>query len=174
PGRVSDRRMLTHAAGVLDRLTRDAAAGWTPETLAAAHGAARLVAAGVLRDGVRQLRLGPSARLPEGRLLLRRRLGRGGSALTAHVTGAAVERALAGLPATASTAERARLERLRDSLGALTRVRYVADANLDDRGAIDEAVRTARDLAREVARERLWSPRDWFGAPAPAPQMPGV
>ncbi len=173
-GRASDRAVLRHAAGVLDGLARDAAGGWTPESLAAAHGAVRLVTAGVLRDGVRQLRLGHIVPVPEGRLLMRRRLRRGGDALTAHITGAAVGRALAALPAGASATERARLERLRDGLDALTRAQYVQGASLDDRAAIDEAVTTARDLAREVARERLWSPRDWFRAAAPAPPTPGA
>lgn len=173
-GRVSDRLVLTHAAGVLDQLVRDAALGWTPEAIAAAHGATRLVAAGVMRDGVRQMRLGTLAALPEGRLLLRRRLRRGGDALTAHVTGAAVGQAIAALPATASATERARLERVRESLDTLTRAQYVQDANLDDRAAIDEAVASARDLARAVARERLWSPREWFRAGAPALPTPGT
>ena len=173
-GRVSDRLVLTHAAGVLDQLARDAAGGWTPETLAAAHGAARLVAAGVMRDGLRQLRLGKLAPLPEGRLLLRRRLRRGGDAVTAHVTGAAVGRAIAALPAGASATDRARLECVRDSLETLTRAHYLQDANLDDRAAVDAAVATARDLARQVARERLWSPREWFSAGAPASPMPGA
>lgn len=90
------------------------------------------------------------------------------------VLGAAGGRALAALPAAASATERVRLEQVRNSLDALTRARYLADANLDDRGPIDEAVTTARTLAREGACERRWSPRDWFGAAAPAPQAPGA
>ncbi len=172
-GRVSDRRVLGHAADVLDGLARGAtAAGWTPEALAEAHGAVRLVAAAVMRDGVRQARLGSLAPMPEGRLLVQRRWRRARTALTAHVTGAAVGRALAALPPRASATDRARLERLRDSLDALTRARYVQGASLDDRGPLDEAVAAARDLAREVARERLFTPREWFRAPAP--QVPGV
>ncbi len=173
-GRLSDRVVLTHAARVLDELVRDAAGGWTPETLAAAHGATRLVAAGVLRGGVRQTRLSGQAALPEGRLLRRRRLRRDGDALTAHVTGAAVGQAIAALPAAASATERARLEGVRESLETLTRAQYAQDANLDDRAGIDAAVATARDLARDVARERLWSPREWFRAGAPALPTPGA
>lgn len=173
PGRVSDRLVLSHAAGVLDQVARAATAGWTPTTLAEAHAAARLVAAAVLRDGLRQRRLDSQGPPPEGRLVFQRRLRRGGSALTAHVTSASVERSLAALPPDVGATARGRLERLRDSLAALTRAQYVQDANLEDRAAIDEAVTGARDVAREVARERRWSPRDWFGAATPAAPAPG-
>ena len=174
-GRVSDRLVLRHAAGILDGLAQDATtAGWTPETLAEAHGAVRLVAAAVMRDGVRQARLGSLAPMPEGRLLLQRRWRRARTALTAHVTGGAVGRALEQLPARAPAAERARLERLRESLDALSRAQYVQGASLDDRAPIDEAVATTRDLAREVARERLFAPREWFRPAAPAVQAPGA
>ena len=127
-----------------------------------------------MRDDIRQVRLGPTAPVPEGRLLVQRRLRRGRTALTAHVTGAAVGRALTALPASASAAERARLERLRDSLDALTRAQYVAEASLDDRAPIDEAVAAARDIARDVARERLWTPREWFRPAMPAAGAPGA
>lgn len=174
-GRVSDRLVLQHAAGVLDRLTREAAAaGWTPETLTEAHGAVRLTAAAVLRDGIRQVRLGPTAPVPEGRLLVQRRLRRGRTALTAHVTGAALGRALTALPASASATERARLEQLRESLDALTRAQYVAEVSLDDRVPIDQAVAAVRDLARDVARERLWTPREWLRPAMPAAGAPGA
>ncbi len=174
PGRLSDRLVLTHAAGVLDQVTREATTGWTPELLATAHAATRLVAAAVLRDGVRQRRLAPEGTPPEGRLVVRRRWRRGGSALTAHVTSAAVERALVALPPVVPVTARLRLERLRDSLDALTRAHYAHDANLEDRAAIDEAVAEARAVAGEVARERLWSPREWFAAAPSAAPAPGA
>ena len=174
-GGVADRLVLRHAAGVLDRLTNEAAgAGWTPERLTEAHGAVRLTAASVMRDGVRQVRLGPTAPVPEGRLVVRRRFRRARTAVTAHVTGEAVGRVLAALPPTAPATERGRLERLRDSLDALTRATYVADANLDQRAPIDDAVAAARDIAREVARERRWSPREWVRPAAAPSQAPGV
>ena len=173
-GHVSDRQVLGQVGDVLDGLARDAAAGWTPETLGEAHGAVRLVAAAVMRSGVRQARLGALAPIPEGRLLVPRRWRRARTALTAHVTGDAVGRALAALPPGASATERARLARLRESLDALTCAQYVQDASLDDRGPIDEAVATARAVAREVAHERLFTPREWFHRAAPAPRAPGV
>ncbi len=175
-GRVSDSAVLRHAAGELDRLAEAATGlGWTPESLAAAHGAVRLTAAAVLRDGVRQVRLGPTAPVPEGRLLVRHRLRRSHTAVTAHVTGDALGRALTALPSGASATERTRLERLRDSLDALTRAQYVADASLDERAPIDDAVAAARAVALEVARERLWSPREWFRpAAVPALGAPGA
>ena len=114
--------------------------------------------------------------MPEGRLLLKRRLRRARTALTAHVTGEAVGRVLAALPPSAPATERGRLERLRDSLDALTRATYVAEASLDERAPIDDAVAAARDIARDVARERLWSPREWVrSAASPSPsRAPGA
>lgn len=174
-GGVSDRLVLRHTAGVLERLASETAgAGWTPETLTEAHGAVRLTAASVLRDGVRQVRLGPTAPVPEGRLLVRGRFRRARTAVTAHVTGEAMDRVLAALPLTAPATERGRLERLRDSLAALTRATYVAEASLDERAPIDDAVAAARDIARDVARERRWSPREWVRRGTSSPRAPGA
>jgi hypothetical protein len=91
--------------------------------------------------------------------------------VTTHVTTDDLTRALAALPP-ASAALRGRLERLREALAALTRVQYGAAAP-PDTAAVDEAVATARDIAAEMAREKLTSPREWFRRPlAPATPTP--
>lgn len=169
PSRLPDRLVLSHAARVLDqRLNEARAGGWTPETLAEAHVAARLVAAIASGAGARELSLGRGAVTPAGRLRLARRFGRQATAVTTHVTSQHVTRALAALPADAASATRSRLERVRESLTALTRAQYGAAVPESAAASVDEAVAAARDIGREMARERLWSPREWFRRPAAA------
>lgn len=170
PGRASERAVLSHAAATLDTLVTTAgAAGWTPESLADAHGAARLVAGVMLGGGVRQRLLQSGEAVPEGRVLLQRRFGRVRGALTSSATPAQVTAALAALPETGAADRRARLERLRDALSTLARAQYPASPVDADVSAVDEAVRAARDLGRDEARARLWSWRHWRdGAAAPA------
>jgi hypothetical protein len=169
--RLSDRVVLSHAAQVLGtRLDAARSAGWTPEHLAEAHAAARLVAALASGVGARERPLASGAVVPEGRLAVRRRFGRQAAALTTHATTDHVIQALSALPAGASAMERSRLERLRDALAALTRAQYGA-AEHTDAAAVDDAVTAARDISAEMAREKLTSPREWFGRPV-APVTP--
>lgn len=161
--RVSDRVVLSHASRVLGEALDEArGAGWTPERLAAAHAAVRLVAAMAIGTRARELSLGRAAVAPEGRLAVRRRFGRQAAALTSHVTPEAVAEALTALPAEASASTRSRLERLQHALGALTRAQYGAGEPRES-VPVDEAIATARDVAAEMARETLTSPRAWFG-----------
>jgi hypothetical protein len=164
---LADRTVLGLAARVLDqRLGEARDTGWTPEGLAEAHVAARVVAAVACGTGARELRLGRGVATPAGRLRLTRRFGREEAAVTTHVTSQHLTTALAALPAEASSATRSRLERLRDGLAALTRARYGAAVPESAAASVDEALAAARDIAREMARERLWSPREWFRRPA--------
>lgn len=171
---VPERVVLGHAADVLDRLAHDAAAtGWTEDKLAEAHGAVRVTAAALL-GGLRQRRLDPETPAPEGRLILSRRFPRRRTAMTAPLTSEAVGRAVAALPPDAPGHQRRRLEGVRDSLDAITRARYRQGTNLAESAPIDEAVAAARDIARDAARERLWSLRDRVRRAAPASPAPGV
>lgn len=169
--RVSDRLVLSRAAGVLgDRLDGARAAGWTPEALADAHTAARVVAAVALGTGARERTLATAAEMPEGRLKVQRRFSRHAAAVTAHVTTDTLTKALAALPSEGAAATRGRLERLRDALTTLTRAQYGA-AGAVDATAVDDAVTAARDIGATMAREQLTSPRAWFRRPA-APATP--
>jgi hypothetical protein len=171
--RLPDRLVLSHAAGVLgDRLDGARGGGWTPEALAEAHTAARIVAAIATGAGARELSLGPATVLPEGRLRVRRRFRGQAAAVTAHVTTDTLTKALAALPADAPAATRSRLEQLRDVLAALTRAQYGA-AGAFDATAVDEAVTSARAIGTAMAREQLTSPREWFRRPvAPVTTTP--
>jgi hypothetical protein len=176
--KVADRAVLTHAARVLDeRLHGARGAGWTPEALADAHAAARVVAAVVTGVGARELHLGRGAATPAGRLRIRRRFGRQAAAVTTHVTSQHLATALATLPGDASSHARARVERLRDALATLTRAQYGASTGATGAGArdtsdVDVALASTRDLAREVARERLFTPREWFRRASPGTVAP--
>lgn len=166
-GGVSDRAALVHAAGVLDDVLQRARADeWTAEGIADAHRAARLVTAIALGSDWRQQRLETPA-TAEGRLVVPGRWRRPATALTARVTPGAVDRALNARAAASGATSRVRLERLRDGLVALTRAQYSQGAV--DRAAVEEAAGAARDIAREIARERLWSPRTWFARRTPHP-----
>jgi hypothetical protein len=165
---VGDRVVLAHAGRMLDERLRNArAAGWAPEARAEAHAAARLVAAVATGRAPRETPLAREAATPENRLRVSRGLGRHAVALTANVTARHVARAIEALPAEASARERSRLEQIGDALAALTRAQYGAAAETPG-PAIDQAVETLRVVARDLARERLWSPRTWGRRPAPA------
>lgn len=163
--RMSDRLVLSRAAGVLGDRLDGARGGWTPEALAEAHTAARVVAALATGSGARELPLGPAAVTPEGRLRVQHRVRRDAAAVTAHATTDTLARAIAALPPDASAATRSRLERLRDVLTTLTRAQYGAAGTIDAT-AVDDAVRAARDIGAAMAREKLTSPREWFRRPA--------
>lgn len=167
--RLRDRTVLTEAARVLDRrLTEARGAGWTADAVSEAHVAARVVAAIASGAGARELALGRGVPTPPGRLRLSRRFGRDAAALTTHVTSQHVTTTIDALPADVPATTRARLERLRDALTSLTRAQYGANGPETASTSVDNAVAAARDIAREMARERLWSPREWFRRPAPS------
>lgn len=171
--RRSDRAVLRHASRVLgERLDSARGAGWTPEGLAEAHAAARVVAAVATGAPVREVALARDGVIPEGRLVLGGRFGRSSTALTTHVTAAHLASAVTALPVAASATTRSRFERLRDALTALTRAQYGAGEQ-PDTTAIDDAVTAARDIGADMAREKLTSPREWFRRPvAPVAATP--
>lgn len=168
PGRASDREVLTWAASRLDALAGSAAAGWTPESLREAHATARLVGGAVIGAGVRQLRLKAGETVPDGRVVLERRMGRVRAALTASTTAGDVARAIDAPGPDAP--DRGTLERLRDALAVIARAQY-ARTDGDAAADVDDAVRAVRDIGRETARQRLFAWRPWR-RPAPAGPAP--
>ncbi|MFN7976928.1 MAG: hypothetical protein U0P30_02260 [Vicinamibacterales bacterium] len=168
PGRASDREVLTWAASRLDALVGSAAGGWTPESLREAHATARLVGGAVIGTGVRQQRLKPGDAVPDGRVVLERRMGRVRAALTASTTAGDIARAIDAPGPEAP--DRGTLERLRDALSVIARAQY-ARSEGDRSHDVDDAVRAVRDIGRETARQRLLAWRPWR-RPAPAGQAP--
>jgi len=126
-----------------------------PDALGQAHQAARIVAASAAGLEIRQAPLGAGAAVPEGRLEATGGWRRRRTAITASATAASVGRVVDALPAGAATA-RARLGQLRDALATLTRAEYGTGAAAES-GAVLDALRSARDAAQTLARERRWA-----------------
>ena len=164
-GVVSDRAVLQAAAARLGAvLDANPAADFDLDAMADAHHAMRLVAAIAGGFGVRQSAIPGTAAVPDGRLVATGWLGRTRAAVTAHVTPATLTQMLDTLPPRAAARDRMRLEGLRDGLALLTQARYAA-AEHPDGSALADALRAARDLAAELARERRWQ---WPARPSPS------
>ena len=125
--------------------------------VADAHHLVRLVAGVAAGLGVRQAALARGQDVPEGRLLVERWFGRVRAAVTSSATADAVTRALDTRPPS-SARDRLRLEALRDALAVLTRAQYGAET-VPGHGEVVEALRSAREAARDLARERRWTVR---------------
>jgi hypothetical protein len=152
---VSDRVVLGRAVSQLALAQNEGRGGWTPELLARALSATRMVAGYALgrRASQQPLAAGtdtPDARMPITSGLFRKRRMSVASAATA----ADLARAIEQLPPTASAQRRGLLEKLRDALAMLTRAQY-ATIPLND-SEIDEAVRSALEASRGVRREHGW------------------
>ncbi len=153
---VSDRAVLQAARAHLDAVLAAHPAGdFDADAIASAHHALRLVAAIAGGQPVRQIATPGTAAVPEGRLLATGWPGRTRAAVTAHTTPAALTQMLDTLSPHAPAHHRMRLEGLRDGLAVVTQAQYAA-ADRPDGSAVADALRGARDLAAELARERRW------------------
>ena len=106
---------------------------------------------------VRQAGLARGQDVPEGRLLVESWLGRVRAAVTSSATADAVTRALDARPQ-APARDRVRLEGLRDALAVVTRAQYGAET-APGHADVVEALRAAREAARDLTRERRWTLR---------------
>jgi hypothetical protein len=152
---VSDRVVLGRAVSALTAAQHEGRGGWTPELLARALAATRIVAAYALGRRASQQVVTAGSNTSDDRLpvtvgFLRKHHASVASAATTED----LSRAIDQLPARASANRRALLGQLRDAMRTLTRGQYAAEALNDD--AIDEAVRAALDAAREVRGEHGW------------------
>ena len=156
-GRGSDRRVLGAAAGELSRVAREAAGGWTPELVSAAHAALRVVAACAIGRPVSEQALAHGTAPSDGRLAVRSLVpGRAGVAVTSATTAPDLARVLATLPVDAPIQRRAGLEAVRSALTAFTTARYSSNSTALDAVALGEAVEAGRAEAARLGRERLW------------------
>ncbi|MGD9905480.1 MAG: hypothetical protein AB7U83_18580, partial [Vicinamibacterales bacterium] len=164
---LSDAVVLRAAAGHLGALIdRHPTGELDSEALAEAQRAVRIIAASAAGLEVRQMPLAAGAGVPEGRLVAVGGWRRRRVAVTASATAASVERALEALPADASSALRARLEQLRDSLATMARAAYGAGTPAGQ-SDLAELLRQAREAAAALARQRRWGRRDTVPPPAP-------
>jgi hypothetical protein len=131
--------------------------GWTPALVDRALAATRVAAACAIGHRTTDRPANPNADAGEGRLVLTRGLGRRRTrrSVSSAVTASELTRAIDRLPASASAARRQRLEDLRDALSTFGSARYGRAQELD-RSALDRALETALDRAREVRADERW------------------
>jgi hypothetical protein len=145
-------------------VSSEAAGGWSPELVSAAHAALRVIAARAIGRPVSEQALAPGAAPADGRLAVRSLIpGRAGVAVTSATTAADVARVIATLPADAPLQKRSGLESLQSALAVFTATRYVSGEARPDPGALGGAVEAGRAEAARLARERLW---DWRARPS--------
>jgi hypothetical protein len=153
---------------VLDQTAADLAAtqsrahadGWTEDLVARALASTRLVAAAAIDRPISQKALDEDGALPEGRLVVRHGIVRKtGASVSSPVTADDVRRASAASRAL-STTRRQQLEGLQSALATMSNALYRKDA-VRDASSLDEAVRHAIAVAKDVAAERRWQGMPW-------------
>jgi hypothetical protein len=152
--RIPDRAILESAAADLAAVqSRVGGEGWTDETVARALAATRLVAAAAIDQPISQKDVAKDGVVPDGRLLVAHGLLRKtGATVSSPVTADDVMRASSRNSAL-STTRRQQLEGLQAGLSALTNALYRKEP-MRDASALDEAVRHAIAVAKDVAAER--------------------
>lgn len=162
PELIPDRAVLTRAAEALTdvqaRATRD---GWNDDTVSEALGAIRLVAAAAIGRRVSQRPLSKGGEVPEGRLLVRFGTVRPTAAtVSSAVTPDEVGRSAVRNAAAITLTRGHHLEGLQSGLAHLTAALYRQSPSREA-AVLNEAVRHAISVAREVAAERSWWKTRW-------------
>jgi hypothetical protein len=162
PDRVPDRAVLGHAAADLAATQAKAARdGWDAATIAAALTTVRLVAAAAINQPSSQKPMARDQAAPEGRLAVRHgTVRRIAAAVSSPTTAADVARARQDASARFSTTRLQQLEGLQSALAELTSALYRKD-HTADAGSLDEAVRHAQSVAKDIAAERSWLQTLW-------------
>ena len=152
--RIPDRVILDRAAADLAAVqSRAGAGGWSDDAVARALASMRLIAATAIGQPISQKPLAGAGAVPEGRLAVDHGLIRKtGASVSSPVTADDVMRASAAADSW-STTKTQQLETLQSGLAILTSALYRKDASRDA-AALDEAVRQAIAVARDLARER--------------------
>jgi hypothetical protein len=154
--RIPDRAFLNRAAADLAAVqSRASAEGWTEELVARALASTRVIAAAAIGQPVSQKPLPATGAVPEGRLGVDHGFVRKTSAsVSSPVTADDVMRASAADNGF-STTRKQQLEGLQAALSTLTSALYRKEQSRDA-AALEEAVRHAIAVAKEVAGERRW------------------
>jgi hypothetical protein len=153
-GRVPDRAILHRAAedlaAVQSRVSGD---GWTDDTVARALASTRLVAAAAIDQQIGQRAAAGDGTVPEGRLLVKHGwLRKTGATVSSSATADDVMRARAR-NGKWSTTRQQQLEGLQSGLSVLSNALYRKEP-VRDAPALDDAVRHAVAVAKDVAAER--------------------
>ena len=157
PDLIPDQALLTRAADALtDIQTRATRDGWTDAIVAEALAVVRLVAATAIGRSVSQRPLPKDGVVPEGRLLVRHGWVRPAIAtVSSAVTPDDVGRAAVRNAASVTLIRGQHLEGLQSGLAALSAALY-RQSSPRDAAVLNEAMRHAVSVAREVAAERSW------------------
>ena len=160
PNRVPDRAILNRAAEDLGAVqSRVNGEGWTDEAVARALASMRLVAAAAIDQPISQKRAGDNGVVPEGRLLVQHGLVRKiGVTVSSAATADDIARARSHDGAGFSTTRVQQLEGLQAGLSAFTGALYRQEPKRDA-SALDDAVRHAMAVAKNVSAERGWFSR---------------
>jgi hypothetical protein len=154
PDRIPDRAWLNRVANELDDIQKRVVEGWSEETVVRALSAVRLIAAAAIDRPISQ-RPAPNGVVPDGRLLVRQGLLRPHQVtIASSITTADVGRAVAQGDAL-STTRRQQLDGLQSALDVLGNALYRKEP-LRDSSSLDDAVRHAVSVARDLAQERNW------------------
>ena len=161
-GRVPDRAILMRVADDLaDVQTRVAADGWTDDLVSRALQSMRIVAAAAIDQPISQRLLAAGAAPPDGRLRVQY-----GTVRASHVSVSSsatpddLGRARADEARGFSTTRQQQLEGLQTGLSTLSRSLYRKEPARDF-VALDDSVRSAISVAREIAAERIWWKTRW-------------
>jgi hypothetical protein len=169
---ISDAAILGGVGRELSAVQRDRDGGWTPDLASRALGALRIAATYAIGRPVSQM---PASRLladgsetaEPGRLVLRTGWPRTKRiAVSGAVTPQTLARHIAqpGQP----TAVIAQLESASSAIAALTSAAFSRNGKLDD-SALDEAVRTAKQLTNKMKFQQLWFMKRLAARRAPTP-----
>jgi len=161
PGRLPDRAWLNRVADELDDVRTRVVEGWTDETLVRAAAAVRLIAAAAIDHPISQrpFTTGP---VPEGRILVQhglikpRKMTVASAVTTADVARVAVD------GQARSTTRQQQLEGLQSALDILSNAQYRREP-IRDSSALDDAIRDAVSVGRDLANERNWWRNRWAG-----------
>ena len=156
-GRVPDRAILTAVGRELDAVqTRTARDGWTDDLVARAAALVRIVAAAAIDHPISQLPLRAAEDAPEGRLRVTHGSLRSiAASVSSAVTADEVMRARTARDRAFSTTRRQQLEGLAAGLATTSAALYRREPARDS-SALDEAIRHALAVAREISSERGW------------------
>ncbi len=153
--RVPDRAILTRVAGELAGVqSRANGEGWNDDAITRALASTRLVAAAAIGHPISQKIASPGATATEGRLRVEHGLLRKTVATVASaVTAGDVARARANAGAAFSTTRQQQLESLEAGLSIMTAALYRQQPTRDP-SALDDSVRQAIAIARDIAAEQ--------------------
>ena len=158
--RVPDRAVLSSAAQDLSAVQSQAARdGWNDDLISRALGSVRIISAAAIGQPISQKPVAADGALPEGRLLVRHRAIRSTTAaISSAVTAGDIARAREN-GTQFSTTRQQQLEGLQSGMAALTAALYRKEP-ARDAATLDEAVRHAQRVAKDVASERsVWARR---------------